>query len=105
VSETSQITGPLVKALEQAGCLVMRMPVGKAKIGRNYIQMHNAGTADILCFTRTGRVLWLECKDPAGKTLKPQKAAQGAFKSLVEAFGHEYLIVKSVAQGLEALGE
>ena len=115
VSETSSITSPLIKALNQTGGLAMRMPVGKVKVGRHWVQMHEEGTADILFFPRNPhpaglayysaslQPVWIETKDPKGSTSKERKAKQAEFRDQVEALGHRYIIAKSVDEALEAL--
>ena len=107
MSETSEITGPLIKALNQTGGMAMRMPVGKLRVGRHYVQMHDEGTADILFFPKQVYVhrpeapVWIETKDPQGTTAKKRKEMQAHFRARVEALGHKYILCKSIAQGLE----
>ena len=103
MSETSQVTKPIVDALNQMGHFAMRLNAGKVRIGRRYLQLLPAGTADILCFTRQGTVLWLETKKAGNRTNREQIEAQGAFKSKVEAFGHTYARVESLDDALTAL--
>ena len=102
MSETSELTGPLVKMYQQAGAIAFRMNSGKVKVRGGWMQLHSAGTADILCFPR-GRVLWLETKDSKGHTNKEQVEAQAAFRDKVLEIGHEYFRITSIDQGLEAV--
>ena len=103
MSETSTLTGPLQKMFEQAGALCFRMQAGKIPICRRWIHLCDAGTADLLVFTRTGRAVWVECKDATGSTKKSRREQQGAFRERVEALGHRYLIAKTIDEGLAAL--
>lgn len=108
MSETSEITGPLIKALNQTGGWAERMNSGKAKRGKYFIIMHGEGTADIIFFPRTSctgepkQPVWIETKQPKGHTNPDQVIAQAAFKEKVEALGHRYVRVITVAEGLEA---
>ena len=77
MSETSTLTGPLQKMFEQAGALCFRMQAGKIPIGRRWIHLCDAGTADLLVFTRTGRAVWVECKDATGSTKSRAAVARG----------------------------
>ena len=103
MSETSSLTGPLLKMYEEAGALAFRMPVGRLQKGKHWIQLCKEGTADILVFPRKGGVVWVECKDPTGSTKKSRREAQHAFKSIVEALGHKYYLVHSIDDGMRAL--
>jgi len=114
MSETSELTGPLIKALNQTGGLALRMPVGKLQKGRHWVQMHEEGTADILFFPRSHAFsvahgahpctpVWIETKDPKGTTAKKRKAKQAEFRAQVENLGHRYVICKSLSQIEEIL--
>lgn len=121
MSETSELTGPLVKALNETGGLALRMPVGTLRKGKHWIKMHEEGTADILFFPRSGdqvgipfggklywkidfkQPIWIETKDPKGKTAKKRALAQADFKGRVEALGHRYIRATTIDEGLEAL--
>jgi hypothetical protein len=103
MSETSDITGPLLKMLNQAGHMAMRMPVGKVQKGKHWIQMHEEGTADILCFPRSGGVVWIETKAADGKTHKERAIKQAQFREDVLARGHRHILAKSIDEGLQAV--
>lgn len=113
MSETSELTGPLIKMLNQTGGLAMRMPVGKLKKGPYWIQLHEEGTADILFFPRNkifgqrcAQPVWIETKDPENgdrNTSKKRKEAQADFKAKVEALGHRYIRATTIDEGMEAL--
>ncbi len=102
MSESSELTGPLVKMIRQMGILCERMNSGKVKVRGGWMQLHSAGTADVLCFPR-GRVVWIEIKDARGHTNKEQVEAQAAFRDKVLELGHEYARITSIDQGLEAV--
>lgn len=102
MSESSEITGPLIKMIRQMGILCLRMNSGKVKVRGGWMQLHEKGTADILCFPR-GRVVWIETKDVVKDFHKEQREAQGSFRDTVVAIGHEYHLVRSIDEGLEAV--
>ena len=103
MSETSEITGPLLKMLRQAGALAFRMQSGRIPIGRRWVHLCEEGTADILCFPRVGGVVWIETKDPAGRTQKQRKEKQLEFRRTVEALGHRFILARTIDEGLDAL--
>lgn len=114
MSETSVITGPLIKALNQTGGLALRMNSGTINIGKRYIHLHEEGTADILFFPRSWRFtvtrgpdaerpVWIETKIPDARTKKSRIAKQAEFRATVEALGHRYVMAKTIDEGLEAL--
>ena len=103
MSETTEITGPLVRMISQMGHFSLRMNSGMVRVKGGFMHLHDKGTADILVFFRTGRVLWLETKDPKGVTQKQRIQDQAAFRDKVTAIGHEYRIVKSIDEGLGAV--
>ena len=102
MSETSSLTGPLLKMYKQAGVLAFRMPVGKIQKGKYWIQLCDEGTADILAFPY-GYTVWVETKDPDGTTAKHRIESQNRFRERVEALGHRYLRVTTIDEGLEVL--
>ena len=106
MSETSEITRPLIDALNVTGGMAMRMNSGTLRLPGRTIKMHDKGTADIQFFPRPNplngvvKVIWLETK--VGKY--GQTADQRLFQLKVEALGHRYILASSVEQGLnEAL--
>ena len=109
MSETSEITRPLIDALNVTGGMAMRMNSGTLRLPGRTIKMHDKGTADILFFPRNchvriaglpGTPVWIETK--IGKN--GQDADQLLFQRKVEALGHRYILASSVEQGLnEAL--
>lgn len=92
MSETSTVTGPIVKALNQAGYFAMRLNSGEIRLPRRTIKMCPPGTADILICLHGRLPVWIETKDAAGKTNKEQKESQGVFRDKVERLGHTYAI-------------
>ena len=103
MSETSSLTGPLLKMYKQAGALAFRMQSGRIAIGRRWIYLCEAGTADLLVFPRKGGIVWVETKDLNGKTEKARKQKQTEFRISVEEMGHKYIVAKTIDQGLEAV--
>lgn len=103
MSETSDLTTPLRKMLEQAGCLVFRMNSGRVKVRGGWMVLCPEGTADLLCFPRSGGVVWLETKAVKKESHKAQREAQDAFRQRVEGFGHRYLYVRTIDEGMKAL--
>ena len=108
MSETSEITRPLIDALNQTGGMALRMNSGTIRLPGRTIKLHDKGTADIMFFPRriwTGTTtlapIWIETKDPKGSTKKGRAEKQAAFRSKVEALGHRYIIATSVQQGLD----
>ncbi len=98
MSETSELTGPLVKMLTQAGVTAIRMQSGKVRVRGGWMMLAPAGTADILCFPR-GKVVWLETKTLKGEL----RQAQEAFRDRVMQMGHKYFVIRSIDEGLEAI--
>ena len=102
MSESSEITGPLVKMIREMGIMAERMNSGRVKVRGGWMQLHTAGTADILAFP-AGRVLWMETKQPKGHTNKEQLDNQDEFERKVKALGHEYHRVTSIDQGIDLI--
>lgn len=102
MSESSEITGPLVKMILQMGILCERMNSGKVKVRGGWMQLHSPGTADIMAFP-PGRVVWLETKTVDGHTNKEQIENQSEFARKVQRLGHEYYRITSISDGIEAL--
>lgn len=123
MSETSQLTRPLIDELNKTGGLAMRMNSGKVRVKGGFMQLHGAGTADILFFPRaTGKVadpnvglhmldwridfrqpVWIETKNYRRDSHKAQREAQEAFRARVEALGHRYIHAITIEEGLAAL--
>lgn len=117
MSETSEITRPLIDALNETGGMALRMNSGTIRLVGRTIKMHDKGTADILFFPRStqqsavptppGEKLkwqdvwqqprWIETK--IGKN--GQEPKQREFQLKVEALGHRYILASSVPQGLD----
>ena len=102
MSESSEITGPLIKMIRKMGIFCERMNSGKVKVRGGWMQLHSPGTADILAFPQ-GRVVWLETKDPLGHTNQEQKESQENFRYKVTELGHEYYRVTSIDEALGVL--
>jgi len=103
MSETSKLTGPIVKALEQAGYFALRLNSGSAKRGKYWLKLCPEGTADILCCPRDSMPLWIETKDVKKDFHKKTAEAQENFRNTVESLGHKYIVARSLDDVLNAL--
>lgn len=103
MSETSSLTGPIVKALEKAGYFCMRLNSGSAKRGNRYIQLCPAGTADILLCLPGRMPCWIETKTEKGRTNPEQVRNQAKFRDDVERLGHTYIRAVSLDDVLAAI--
>jgi hypothetical protein len=104
MSETSDLITPIMAILKQRGILCFRMQSGRIKSrGGGWMSLSPAGTADILCFSPRGHVMWIETKALKGRTHKEQRDAQETFRARVELYGHIYLLVRGIAEVEEAL--
>ena len=110
MSETSELTRPLIDALNQTGGLALRMNSGKVRVKRGFMHLHDAGTADILFFPRPDSEVafaevpvWIETKNYRREPHKAQREAQDAFRKRVEALGHRYIHAVTIDEGLAAL--
>jgi hypothetical protein len=101
MTETAELTGPLVAMLKEAGVFALRMNSGTVRKGKYWIKLHDSGTADILCFPPRKPPVWIETK--RGKTNKEQAEAQARFRDRVEAIGHIYVRVTSIDEALKAI--
>src|SRR6185312_13280519 len=102
MSESSELTGPLVKMFRQMGIFCERMNSGRVKVRGGWMQLHSPGTADILACP-PGRVVWLETKHAKGRTNREQVENQSEFREMVKRLGHEYYRIESIDQALEVL--
>lgn len=99
MSETSEITGPLIKMLKEAGVIAIRMQSGKVKVRGGWMMLAPAGTADILCFPRKKPVTWIECKILKGEL----RLKQEEFRERMTALGHVYVVARTIDEGLRAI--
>lgn len=84
----------VVRALRYAGYFVFAVPNGNRN---NPIQGHKykimgqmAGVSDLILLMPSGKVFFIEIKNPNGKG--KQSPMQREFEDTVRAFGHKYLI-------------
>ena len=103
MSETSAVTGPIVKALNEAGYWAIRLNSGEAKRGKYRIKMCPSGTPDILVLLSGGRCLWVETKDVKKDYHKEQQVNQLAFHLELTRLGHTVLIARCLDDVLAAL--
>ena len=86
----------IIQFLRLKRCLVYRMNTGAGTFQnqngpKRYVKFGEKGMADILAFTKQS-VIWCECKGSSGK----QSDHQRAFQQEVEAYGHIYIVAKSI---------
>lgn len=91
MSETSELTGPILKAMKQAGYLAIRMQSGRVKVRGGWMNLAPPGTADIVIFRPYKEPVWAETKTAKGRTNPEQIKAQGEFRDRVAALGHIYV--------------
>jgi hypothetical protein len=99
MSETRELTGPLIRMLRQTGAIAIRMQAGKVKVRGGWMYLAPAGCADILCFRPGAPVTWIETKSLTGKL----REAQESFRRDVEALGHRFITARTLDEGLDAL--
>jgi hypothetical protein len=94
VSESSTVTGPLMKALERIpGIIAQRLHSGR---GRHWQRLCRDGTPDVLVVGQGGRVLWIETKTKEGR-LSP---AQREMHARLRALGHEVRVAVRWREGV-----
>jgi hypothetical protein len=106
MSETRDITGPIMGALKEMGWMALRLNSGTAKKGKYYIKLCPAGTPDIVAFKAGEPVWWVETKKPkeqGGHTNREQIVSQSAFRERALALGHRHTQATSLDDVLEAL--
>jgi len=103
LSETSGVTRPILDALNKAGYFAMRLNSGSARIGKYWVKLCPAGTADIVVYPPYKLPLWVETKTAKGRTNPEQVQAQAEFAYTVEALGHKYVRATKLDDVLEAL--
>lgn len=91
MSETSDLTGPILKAVQKAGYLAMRMQSGRVKVRGGWMNMAPPGTADIVIFRPFKEPIWAETKTVKGRTNKEQIESQAKFAGTVIGLGHIYI--------------
>lgn len=99
MSETSELTGPLLRMIRETGIWATRLQCGRVRVRGGWMYLCPAGTTDILSLPDRGPT-WLETKIP--KTGK-QTPDQVKFQEIVEGLGMRYVIVRTIDEGLEAL--
>ena len=103
MSETSGVTRPILEALTKAGYFAMRLNSGSARIGKYWVKLCPAGTADIVVYPPYRLPLWIETKAAKGKTNPEQVMAQANFAYMVKALGHRYVRAECLDDVLEML--
>ena len=103
MSETSNVTKPILEALTKAGYFCMRLNSGSARIGKYWVKLCPPGTADILLCPPFAAPIWVETKAAKGHTNPEQIKAQAEFAYKVETIGHQYVRATSLDDVLEVL--
>lgn len=99
MSETSDVTTPLVKAINRIPfCRAHRVLSGTAPTRGGYIHGADAGFPDI-CAVAAGTALYLETKTPEGKLSVEQKKLHGQLRRA----GAAVATVRSVREGLSVV--
>lgn len=98
MSETD-LSRSIAKAVEQLGCIVVRVQSGKVPTRGGFMQLAERGTPDRLVLGAHGQSLWLEIKQP-GKQLAPD---QVAWEKKAARLGHVVVRVDSVSSAIAAV--
>jgi hypothetical protein len=99
MTESSDVTSPLVKALKLIpGLIVQRLHSGR---GRRRQLLCIPGTPDILVVAPGGRTLWIETKSKGGR-LSP---AQREMHDKLRAMGHDVRVAVLWREGVEHVRE
>lgn len=104
MTETADITRPIVDALKQMGWMAIRLNSGTAKKGKYFIKLCPAGTPDIVAFKAGEPVTWVETKAPRDLKRKGDTAdAQADFRERVLAINHRHIRATCLDDVLRAL--
>jgi hypothetical protein len=103
MSETSAVTAPIVKALNEAGYWAIRLNSGKVKVRGGWLNLCPPGTPDILVLLSGGRCLWVETKDVKKDYHKEQQESQGDFHARLEGLHHRVVVARCLDDVLAAL--
>ena len=98
MSETSELTGPAIKAIKQCGVWATRMQAGRVKVRGGWMVLCPSGTPDILARPQ-GRICWIETK--IGKN--GQTPEQIDFQRMSKEWGDEYYLCRSLDDVLSVL--
>lgn len=97
MSET-ELQKAIVKALEQIGCVPLRIQSGSIGVGNRRIRCARAGTPDLCVLCPEGETVWLEIKLEKGKLAK----SQVEMHALMRVLGHNVCVARSVSEALAA---
>lgn len=104
MSETADITKPILEALQQMGWMAIRLNSGVAKKGKYFIKLCPAGTPDIIAFKHGEPTLWVETKAERDLKRKGETAQkQGEFRERVLAMNHRHVRATCLDDVLAAL--
>jgi hypothetical protein len=99
VSETSDIVTPLIWALNRIPYVwARRIHSGKVRVRGGWMQLGDEGAPDVFVLA-DGAPVFLEAKATAGKV----SAAQAKEHGRIRRCGGTVLVVRSVAEGLQAV--
>ncbi len=100
MSETTEITNPLVSAINAIpGCWALRVNAGRVAVRGGWMHLAPENTPDVIGYVR-GRFFSLECKLPG----ELPTGGQAEFLARADKDGCIAGVVRSVREGLAALG-
>lgn len=102
--QESALQAQIVQALQRADVYCFSVPneaAGNNPGRQSYLKTMGlkSGVADLVALLPE-RVVFLEVKTPKGR----QTASQAHFQGICEILGHQYVVVRSVNEALEAVG-
>lgn len=85
----SEIQKQIIDTLRAAGCKVIRLNAGKARMN---VRLAEPGTPDLLALGKNGNHLWIEVKDEKGKL----RDTQVEMHEWMRENGHLVIVARSV---------
>ena len=100
MSSETDLSRAITKALEVAGCLVIRIQSGTLRLPGRVVKCAPKGTPDLCVIVPGGAVLWLEIKTATGKVSAEQKQMHERLRGL----GQHVHVARSVSEALSFAG-
>lgn len=104
MSEQSEVTAPIIAALEEAGIVAWRQQAGVVQVRRGWMHLAPAGTPDIVGFLPGGRFFGIEAKLAGNRTSRDRGEKQAAWGARCVAQGGLYILARTVAEAFAGLG-